>query len=93
MSTLTEPVAPAVHAAAARTVHASNRYGLGDTEVMASDGNCDQDARPMSGFSLSLTADDTASAQKYFNALADEFKRSQERSTDESSEDEQGGSE
>jgi PhnB protein len=25
----------------------------------------------MSGFSLSLTADDTASAQKYFNALAD----------------------
>jgi PhnB protein len=44
---------------------------MGSTQWMASDGNCDQDAKPMSGFSLSLTADDTASAQKYFNALAD----------------------
>ncbi|CAB3721491.1 hypothetical protein LMG24238_04939 [Paraburkholderia sediminicola] len=44
---------------------------LGSTNWMASDGHCDPQAGPMNGFSLSLTADDAASAEKYFNALAD----------------------
>ncbi|CAE6721141.1 hypothetical protein R69927_02979 [Paraburkholderia domus] len=44
---------------------------LGSTIWMASDGNCDPAAGPMNGFHLSLTADDAASAEKYFNALAD----------------------
>jgi PhnB protein len=43
---------------------------LGSTVWMASDGHCDP-AASFSGFSLSLTADDAASAEKYFNALAD----------------------
>ncbi|SHK17592.1 PhnB protein [Paraburkholderia terricola] len=44
---------------------------LGASQWMASDGHCDPDAPPMSGFSLSLTVEDPASAQQYFNALAD----------------------
>ncbi|HEY2608078.1 MAG TPA: VOC family protein [Paraburkholderia sp.] len=52
-----------------KIMHASVR--MGSTDWMASDGNCDPAASPMSGFSLSLTADDSASAEKYFNALAD----------------------
>ncbi len=44
---------------------------LGSTVWMASDGHCDPAAGPMNGFNLSLTADDAASAEKYFNALAD----------------------
>ena len=44
---------------------------LGSTIWMASDGHCDPDAGSMNGFSLSLTADDDASAKKYFDALAD----------------------
>ena len=43
---------------------------LGSTIWMASDGHCDPQAT-FSGFSLSLTADDAASAEKYFNALAE----------------------
>ena len=52
-----------------KIMHANVR--MGSTNWMASDGNCDPAANPMSGFSLSLTADDAASAEQYFNALAD----------------------
>ncbi len=52
-----------------KIMHASIKSG--STIWMASDGHCDPDAGPMNGFSLSLTADDAASAEKYFNALAD----------------------
>ncbi|WP_454805216.1 VOC family protein [Paraburkholderia fungorum] len=44
---------------------------LGSTVWMASDGRCDPNAGSMNGFSLSLTVDDDASAEKCFNALAD----------------------
>ncbi|HEX7912033.1 MAG TPA: VOC family protein [Paraburkholderia sp.] len=52
-----------------KIMHASVR--LGSTDWMCSDGQCDPNAGSMNGFSLSLTADDAASAEKYFNALAD----------------------
>jgi PhnB protein len=52
-----------------KIMHASVK--LGSTDWMASDGHCDPNAGPMNGFNLSLTADDAASAEKYFNALAD----------------------
>ncbi|MGF6570937.1 PhnB protein [Paraburkholderia sp. GAS333] len=51
-----------------KIMHASVQ--MGSTNWMASDGNCDPNDR-MSGFSLALTADDAASAKKYFDALAD----------------------
>jgi PhnB protein len=48
-------------------MHASLR--IGDTTVMASDGNCE--GRPnFQGISLSLTASDEAEAERLFNALA-----------------------
>jgi PhnB protein len=52
-----------------KIMHANVR--MGSTDWMASDGNCDPAGGSMNGFSLSLTADDSASAEKYFNALAD----------------------
>jgi PhnB protein len=53
---------------AEKIMHASVK--LGSTNWMASDGHCDPNEK-MSGFSLSLTTDDAASAKKYFDALAD----------------------
>ena len=51
-----------------KVMHASMR--IGDTQVMASDGECK--GRPsFQGFSLSLTARDEAEAERRFNALAD----------------------
>ncbi|WGS50898.1 VOC family protein [Paraburkholderia sp. D15] len=44
---------------------------MGSTLWMASDGHCDPNAGSMNGFALSLTADDDATAQRYFKALAD----------------------
>lgn len=52
-----------------KIMHASVRIGTSDW--MCSDGQCDPKAGSMNGFSLSLTADDAAGAEKYFNALAD----------------------
>jgi PhnB protein len=53
--------------AADKVMHASLR--IGDTTVMASDGNCE--GRPnFQGISLSLTASDEAEAERLFNALA-----------------------
>jgi PhnB protein len=43
---------------------------LGSTNWMASDGLCEPQST-FKGFSLSLTADDAASGETYFNALAD----------------------
>jgi PhnB protein len=46
-------------------------FRIGTTELMGSDGNCEPGEAKPSGFSLSLTADDKASGEKLFNALAD----------------------
>ncbi|WP_429300053.1 VOC family protein [Paraburkholderia sp. GAS199] len=52
-----------------KIMHASIK--LGSTIWMASDGHCDPAEPPMSGFNISLTADSTEAAEKYFNALAE----------------------
>ena len=54
--------------AADKVMHASLR--IGDTTVMASDGDC-QGRANFQGISLSLTASDEAEAERLFNALAD----------------------
>jgi PhnB protein len=46
-------------------------FRIGTTELLASDGDCESGKNAPSGFSLSLTGDDRASAEKLFNALAD----------------------
>jgi PhnB protein len=51
-----------------KVMHSSFR--IGETTVMASDGNCG--GRPaFQGFSLSISAPDEASAKRFFDALAD----------------------
>ncbi len=52
-----------------KIMHATFR--IGSTELMASDGDCKSPNQPHSGFSLSLTADDAASGEKFFDALSD----------------------
>jgi len=62
-----EPI-PGKAPPADKVMHAAFR--VGDTKVMASDGNCT--GRPsFQGFSLSLTAADEAAAKRLFAALAD----------------------
>lgn len=51
-----------------KVMHACLR--IGDTAVMASDGQCQGQAR-FQGFSLSITAEDDEDAGRRFNALAD----------------------
>lgn len=51
-----------------KVMHASFR--LGETEIMASDGRCNETVK-FQGFSLSLNVKDEAQAQKCFAALAD----------------------
>jgi PhnB protein len=51
-----------------KIMHASFR--VGDTTVMASDGRCSGQAN-FQGFSLSISAKDTAEADRLFAALAD----------------------
>ena len=51
-----------------KVMHASFR--IGDTEVMASDGNCQGRAK-FEGVSLSLTANSPAEAERLFASLAD----------------------
>ncbi len=46
-------------------------FRIGSTELMGSDGDCNSASPRAAGFSLSLTADDVPSAEKYFNALAE----------------------
>lgn len=50
-----------------KIMHSSLR--IGDTDVMASDGMC-SGKTVFAGFSISLTADSEADAQRYFSALA-----------------------
>ncbi len=50
-----------------KVMHASFR--VGETEVMASDGNCSGQAG-FRGISLTISADDEAQAERVFNALA-----------------------
>ncbi|CAB3763836.1 VOC family protein [Paraburkholderia humisilvae] len=45
-------------------------FRIGTTELMGSDGDCEPGKDAPSGFALSLTGDDTASAQRLFNALS-----------------------
>ena len=49
-----------------KVMHASVR--IGDSMILASDGNCSGDSKPQ-GFALSLTAKDPAEAQRLFDAL------------------------
>jgi PhnB protein len=51
-----------------KVMHAAFR--IGDSTIMASDGNCGQQPR-FDGFSLSVSAPDAAGAQRMFAALAD----------------------
>jgi PhnB protein len=51
-----------------KIMHASLK--IGDTQVMASDGNC-QSKPSFEGFSLSLAVPDAAAADRAFNALAE----------------------
>ena len=51
-----------------KIMHASFR--IGESELMASDGMCGGDAK-FSGFSLSITVPDVATAERVFDALAD----------------------
>ena len=51
-----------------KVMHASLR--IGETIVMASDGNC-ADAANFDGFSLSLAAEDSTEAHRIFSALAE----------------------
>ena len=51
-----------------KVMHSS--FHIGDTEVMASDGNC-SGKTSFQGFSLSVSAADEAEANRTFNALAD----------------------
>jgi PhnB protein len=51
-----------------KVMHASFR--IGDTNLNASDGRCEGDVA-FKGFSLTITADDEAAAQRYFTALSD----------------------
>jgi PhnB protein len=60
------PVAPGMDN---KIMHASFR--IGESLLMASDGNCEGGVNGSQAFSLSLTADDTTSAEKLFNALAE----------------------
>ncbi len=52
-----------------KIMHASLR--IGDTTLMASDGNC-QGEPPFQGVALSLTAASTEEANRLFNALAED---------------------
>lgn len=54
-----------------KVMHASMR--IGNTDVMASDGNCGGKAA-FQGFSLSIDAPDVATADRLFNALAESGK-------------------
>jgi PhnB protein len=51
-----------------KVMHAS--FTIGDTLVMASDGDCNGTSK-FEGFSLSITAKDEAEAERIFGALAD----------------------
>ncbi|MGH8779048.1 VOC family protein [Paraburkholderia sp.] len=51
-----------------KVMHAS--FQIGSTTLMASDGDCNATPKPISSFALSLTADDAASAKRYYDALA-----------------------
>jgi PhnB protein len=46
-------------------------FRIGATELMGSDGDCEPGNNTPSGFGLSLTGDDRASAERLFNALSD----------------------
>ncbi|MCX4165407.1 MULTISPECIES: VOC family protein [Paraburkholderia] len=64
-----QPINPAL---ADKVMHTS--FQIGTTVLMGSDGDCNAAAPQPAGFSLSLTADDEASAKRYYDALAQDGK-------------------
>jgi PhnB protein len=52
-----------------RIMHASFR--IGETTLMASDGNPNQPAQPHSGFSVAISVDDVGKGKALFDALAE----------------------
>ncbi|HTH61675.1 MAG TPA: VOC family metalloprotein YjdN [Paraburkholderia sp.] len=55
-----------------KVMHATLR--IGESVLMMSDGGCMTKTDTFTGFSLSLTGDDAAAAQRYFDALAKDGK-------------------
>jgi PhnB protein len=52
-----------------KIMHASFR--IGGSELMASDGDCNESGLEFKGFNLSIAADDVASGEKLFKTLAE----------------------
>jgi PhnB protein len=52
-----------------KIMHATFR--IGGSELMASDGDCNESELGFKGFSLSIAADDVPSGEKLFNTLAE----------------------
>jgi PhnB protein len=67
-----DPAYPTPPDMADKIMHAT--LAIGSTHVLMSDGQCGQEKVSHSGFSLSVTAGDLASGEKYFNALAKDGK-------------------
>ncbi|MBB5444790.1 MULTISPECIES: VOC family protein [unclassified Paraburkholderia] len=64
-----DPARPVAPEHADKILHAT--LVIGNTHVLMSDGDCRGGNAVHAGFSLSVTAADQASGEKYFNALAD----------------------
>jgi PhnB protein len=63
-----DPNHPAQPELAEKIMHATIQAG--DAQLMMSDGGCMTKNDKFQGFSISLSAPDTATAERYFNALA-----------------------
>ena len=65
-----EPPQPGMHPPGSGDKIMHTAFRVGDTQVMASDGRC-QNQPSFQGFALSITANTEAEADKLFGALAD----------------------
>ncbi|WP_027795544.1 VOC family protein [Paraburkholderia acidipaludis] len=63
-----DPARPLPPELADKVMHATLQ--IGDAQLMMSDGGCMTGQEKFQGFSVSLTAPDAATAERYFNALA-----------------------
>ncbi|WP_322014481.1 VOC family protein [Paraburkholderia sp. J12] len=63
-----DPARPLAPELADKVMHATLQ--IGDAQIMMSDGGCMTENSQFAGFSVSLTAADAATAERYFNALA-----------------------
>jgi PhnB protein len=64
-----DPARPVPPEHADKILHAT--LVIGNTRVLMSDGDCRGGKAEYAGFSLSVTADDQASGERYFNALSE----------------------